>query len=279
MARPQKKGLDYFPLDVTMDKTDDDIEILEAKYGVEGFCILIKLYMKIYQEEGYFVKWNEKTSLLHSKRVNVDINLVNNVINDLVSWGVFNKELFEAYSVITSRRIQETYIEACKKRKEVEIIESLILLEGVNSNINLVNSDIYPQSKEKKSKVNKSKVNKTILWGLADGYSDDLKLAYKDFETMRKSIKKPLTERAAKGIITKVDNFANDDETKIKILENSIEHCWQTVYELKGNNNKGGKKPNDDAQNGSSDSKLEDEKKRLAETYGNNFEIEEDIPF
>ena len=62
MARPQKKGLDYFPLDVTMDKTNDDIEMLEAKYVQNGFKTIIKLYMKIYSDEGYYVKWNEKTS-------------------------------------------------------------------------------------------------------------------------------------------------------------------------------------------------------------------------
>jgi hypothetical protein len=158
MARPQKKGLDYFPLDVSMDKTDDDIQILEAKHGIEGFCILIKLYMKIYQDEGYFIKWSEKTSLLHSKRVNVDINLVNVVINDLVNWGLFNKELYDNYSILTSRRIQETYMEAVKKRKEVDMIDSLLLLEEVNSNINSINSDIYPQRKEKKRKEKKSVV-------------------------------------------------------------------------------------------------------------------------
>lgn len=156
MARPQKKGLDYFPLDVTMDRTDDDIEILEAKYGVSGFATLIKLYMKIYQDEGYFIKWNEKPSLLLAKRVNVDINLIKGVINDLLEWGIFNKKMFENYHILTSKRIQHTYMEAVKKRKNVEMIESLLLIEKVNDNINLVNSDIYPQSKVKKSKVNKS---------------------------------------------------------------------------------------------------------------------------
>lgn len=156
MARPQKKGLDYFPLDVTMDRTDDDVEMLEAKYGSEGFCILIKLYMKIYQNEGYYIKWGEKEGLLHSKRVNVDFNLVNDVVNDLVHWGIFDKGLFDKFSILTSKRIQDTYMEAVKSRKNVAMIDSILLINEVNSNINLVNSDIYPQSKEKKKKVNKS---------------------------------------------------------------------------------------------------------------------------
>jgi len=170
MARPQKKGLDYFPLDVTMDKTDSDIEILEAKYK-NGFAILIKLYMKIYQEEGYFIKWDEKQSLLLSKRVNVDFKEVNDVVNDLTIWGVFDNELFLKYNILTSYRIQGTYIDAVKKRKSVDMFNSLMLTEIVNSNINLIDSDIYPQSKVKKSKVKESKENKLefdLFWNLYD---------------------------------------------------------------------------------------------------------------
>jgi len=160
MARPQKKGLDYFPLDVMMDRADDDIEMLEAKYGTNGFATLIKLYMKIYQDDGYYIKWNEKPSLLLAKRVNVDINLINSIINDLIEWGIFDKKLYGEYHILTSKRIQHTYIDAVKKRKSVEMVGSLVLVEIVNNNINLINSDIYPQSKVKKSKVDKSKEDK-----------------------------------------------------------------------------------------------------------------------
>ena len=50
---------------------------------------------------------------------------------------------------------------------------------------------------------------------------------------MRSTIKKPLTDRALKGILNKLDNFANDDLEKVEILENSIMNCWQGVFELK----------------------------------------------
>ena len=52
---------------------------------------------------------------------------------------------------------------------------------------------------------------------------------------MRKSIKKPVTERALKGILNKLDKLATTDDIKIKILENSIENCWQGVFPLKDN--------------------------------------------
>ena len=157
MARPQKKGLDYFPLDTTMDKTNDDIEMLEAKYVTNGFKTIIKLYMKIYQEEGYFLKWCEKSSLLLAKRVNADINEINSIINDLVHWGVFDEIMFNEYQILTSRRIQSTYMDVTKKRKQVIMIDEFLLVEAINDNINLINVGINPQSKEKETKVKKKK--------------------------------------------------------------------------------------------------------------------------
>lgn len=64
----------------------------------------------------------------------------------------------------------------------------------------------------------------------------DFDLAFKDFEKMRKLIKKPLTDRARNMILTKLDKLATDKPTQIKILENSIVNNWQDIYPLKENN-------------------------------------------
>ena len=85
MGRPQKQGLDYFPLNVDIDQ-DDKIAMIEAIHGIEGFGIVIKLLMKIYKE-GYFYKWTECEQILFSKRVNVDIKQVNEIIDDCIKWN------------------------------------------------------------------------------------------------------------------------------------------------------------------------------------------------
>ena len=72
MARPQKTGLDYFPLDVDIDQ-DDKVAIIEAQHGIVGFGIVVKLLMKIY-DTGYFYEWTEREQILFSNRVNVNIN-------------------------------------------------------------------------------------------------------------------------------------------------------------------------------------------------------------
>lgn len=70
---------------------------------------------------------------------------------------------------------------------------------------------------------------------LIAGYTTNssLREAIVDFAKMRKSIKKPLTERALKMVFKKLDTLApGDDVLKIKILNRSTFRCWQDLYAL-----------------------------------------------
>jgi hypothetical protein len=65
---------------------------------------------------------------------------------------------------------------------------------------------------------------------------DDLALfdSLKEFEQMRKQIKKPLTDRAKTGICKKLVSLAGENRGLMaQILDQSILHCWQDVYALK----------------------------------------------
>lgn len=173
MARPQKRGLDYFPLDVDIDQ-DDKIQLVEALHGMTGFSVVIKLLMRIYKE-GYYYEWGEMEQLLFSRRVNVDINTLNDIVNDCIKYGIFDKKTYETYKVLTSVGIQERYFEATKRRKNVTVVNQYMLInevEKVNANINRVNVDINgelvdtvsaetPQSKVKESKGKESKQEQT----------------------------------------------------------------------------------------------------------------------
>lgn len=166
MSRPLKEGLDYFPLDVDIDQ-DDKIALIEATHGVEGFGIVIKLLMKIY-DNSYFYEWGEKEQLLFAKRVNVDINLLNVIINDCLKWGLFSKEVYENSAILTSAGIQRRYLEACNRRKTVKISSKYLLLNDnevnvyknlVIESINEVNTESIPQRKVKESISSSSKEN------------------------------------------------------------------------------------------------------------------------
>lgn len=64
--------------------------------------------------------------------------------------------------------------------------------------------------------------------------SPEFNKALKDFEEMRKRIKKPLTDRAKELILEKLEQLAPGDEQKqIKILDQSVMNSWQGVFELK----------------------------------------------
>ncbi|MFJ7932286.1 DUF4373 domain-containing protein [Peribacillus sp. NPDC096448] len=181
MARPKKEGLDYFPLDVDMDQ-DDKIALIEAKHGVIGFGITLKLLMKIYKE-GYFYRWTEREQLLFSSRINVNINAVQEIVIDCINWGLFDKETYDKYEVLTSKGIQTRYIEAIVRRKSVTLHEEFLLIDyrehigsskisitlintdnkevnvNINCQSNIINGDINPQSKVKESKVKESNKN------------------------------------------------------------------------------------------------------------------------
>ena len=167
MARPKRTGLDYFPLDCNAG-IDDEIELVEAEYGLEGFAIFIKLLQKIYKS-GYYIEWTEKEQLQFSKRVNVDINRVNAYITTFCKWDLLSKTLFDTYNVLTSRGIQKRFLLAIDRRTSCEMHQEYLLLEEIEVNAykNLVivckthhNVDINPQSKVKQieSKEKESKV-------------------------------------------------------------------------------------------------------------------------
>lgn len=54
-----------------------------------------------------------------------------------------------------------------------------------------------------------------------------------DFIEMRKTIKKPMTERAVKILINKLPKLSPIIDTQIKILEQSIINNWTDIYPVK----------------------------------------------
>lgn len=63
--------------------------------------------------------------------------------------------------------------------------------------------------------------------------NENFKNVLKEFVEMRKKIKKPMTDYAFRLLLSKLNKMATNEETKIDILNQSIQHSWQDVYELK----------------------------------------------
>lgn len=86
-------------------------------------------------------------------------------------------------------------------------------------------------------KKEKNKKRKTFEEVLAENNcSEELESSIRDFIDMRKTIKKPMTSKALELLFKNLEKLTNLEEEKIAILNQSIEHGWQTVYPLKTNN-------------------------------------------
>ena len=46
-----QSGIQFFPLDVN---TDTKLALIECEFGIKGFAVIVKLWQKIYGEEGYY---------------------------------------------------------------------------------------------------------------------------------------------------------------------------------------------------------------------------------
>lgn len=158
MGRPTKQGIDYFPYDVDLDK-DDKLQMIIAEFGHKGEVIYTKLLAWIYKHNGYYTEWNEMEQLKFANRVayaigNSQVNLISSVVAKCVKWGLFDQHLCDLFQVLTSKRIQSTWWEASRKRKEREIDPEIWLL-GVNDGLK---AEETKEKAEVINKVNKSKV-------------------------------------------------------------------------------------------------------------------------
>lgn len=107
------------------------------------------------------------------------------------------------------------------------------------------NRDVYKITKElstnrlntneyKEKNIKKESVNSVIAEYTE---SKELQDALHGFVEMRNKARKPLTARAMKLSLNKLNELALDDVTKIAIVNQSIMHNWLTFYELQNNNN------------------------------------------
>lgn len=158
MARPTKKGIDYFSFDVDFFE-DEKIEPISGEFGVKGEIIVVRLLCAIYRN-GYFIQWTEQLKMSLANRCKVSHTLIDLVIKRLVKWNFFDEKLFDSTSILTSNGIQTRYKEATRKRKiNYEKLEYWLIFDEktVSGGSNALASE-FRAEKTPQSKVNKSKV-------------------------------------------------------------------------------------------------------------------------
>lgn len=169
MARPIKKGLHYFNIDCNQ---DDNLTYIEAKHGIAGYGIVVKLWKKIYSTDGYFCLWNEKNLFLFAREIGVDKETISAVIDTCFDEGIFDRQKFLELEILTSRGIQKRYLKIVTeaKRKDCSIELTHSLLELIQDET-IVNPEVFEknpgkstQSKVKESKLKENKEKETTLF-------------------------------------------------------------------------------------------------------------------
>lgn len=156
MARPKKSGLDYFPFDIDFFH-DEKVVCAAGEFGLKGEICLIHLLCAVYRN-GYFVEWTDMLRFKLLKELpGISAGLLQQIVESLVRWGFFDKDLFDSVQILTSRGIQQRYFEATRRRLDPNEPFPYLLVSvdrnRVNVDRNRVNVDINPQSKVKKSKL------------------------------------------------------------------------------------------------------------------------------
>ena len=247
MARPIKKGLDYFPFDVGF-FSDKKIKILKSRYGADGIVIYQYLLCEIYKENGYYLVVDEDFDYIISDDLNMESNKVKQVLNFLLERSLFDNKLFQSDKVLTSAGIQKRYQEAVKVRasKKPIVIEKYWLLneeetaayvkvthfEGKsekNDNKSEKNNSLSSEKvhKEKKSKVKESK--EYIKYFSNENLND----VFRQFLELREQKGRQIVGYQIQTLIERLEQVADTDEEKIQAVKNAIAGDWSNFYPVK----------------------------------------------
>lgn len=167
MARPQKEGIDYFSVDCQF---SDEEKLIIAEFGLKGAGTLYGLKAKIYGGKGFYTIWDNDVALLFARDYSAGIDVVKEVVSACIRRGIFDRDMFERYGILTSKDIQERYADATERRVSQKIDGRYLLIPipsnwiiDDNNSVNVDNNgqkvDKNTQSKVEYSKGDNSKVN------------------------------------------------------------------------------------------------------------------------
>lgn len=116
---------------------------------------------------------------------------------------------------------------------EVQCTENQPQINTNKQSTNKQNTKELNTNEYKEKNIKKESVNSVIAEYTKN---KDLQDALHGFVEMRNKARKPLTARAMKLSLNKLNELALDDVTKIAIVNQSIVHSWLTFYKLQNNN-------------------------------------------
>ena len=229
MEEQQKAYYAIIPANVRYDK--DLVPNAKLLYGeITALC----------NEKGYCWASNQYFAELY----NVSDRTIKNWISQLADKGYIQRSVKyrEGTKEIEQRKLfigrennfttSGNYVPDPRENNFTTPSEKNFLDNNTSINNTFNNTNIYKGKKKQKSETVNSVIAKYTE-------NKDLQDALHGFVEMRNKARKPLTARAMKLSLNKLNELALDDVTKIAIVNQSIVHSWFTFYKLQNNNNGG----------------------------------------
>lgn len=191
-------------------------------------------------------KWNRKTVSSFLKLLEND-NMITKVTDStktlitIVNYGIYQSESESIGQPITQLNGQHTgqpYTQPVGQQRD-NSTDNLLDTNKNDKNIKNEKEEKESKNEEKDTERKPTKKEPTVY------YPNDelLNSAFKEFLVMRNKIKKPLaTKQALTRMMNRIQKLSGgDNDLAIKILNQSTDHCWQDVYELKDDSDGKGK--------------------------------------
>lgn len=183
-----------------INESADDVQVTISYLEKKGLLVVTDSEVELTRLTEMVGSETDKAELMRKLRSKTNSNNVTEISNNVT----------KALPTVT-KCYTEKEIEKEKSREDTEI-----------------DTEIDTKKKKKKSA-------KADLDGMIDSFTEneELREALRAFLDMRKSIKKPIqTEYAFKLALNKLKQLSDIDSIRIEIVNQSVEHNWQTFYAL-----------------------------------------------
>lgn len=113
--------------------------------------------------------WSQEVALLFSKTTGEGRNVVSEIIASALKRGIFDKDLYDKFEILTSQKIQQQYFNIVKRRTCISLVDKYLLSNPNREKISTENGvSVYQNLKSvnqnSQSKAKESKVNTTSLY-------------------------------------------------------------------------------------------------------------------
>lgn len=147
MARPKKRTLDYFEVDVGIAQNLKVRKLINRKGGARALGVFMYLLCRIYKN-GYYIDCNSDVIFEIAADLYEQEDYVMEVILYCMEIRLFDQGMYDRHQILTSRGIQERYAALQNQRKRISVVEQYDLLNDDDSTDDVSSEETRVSSEE-----------------------------------------------------------------------------------------------------------------------------------